>query len=195
VRLEGGAPRHVPVAVPEVFTRGEQHAGLVLAELLLAVGLALLLAGMATFLGALAPPRRVWLGIVAAAAWATVALPAVEYPPLPPGVGSELPIGERQPAYLALVAAGLLGARAAAAAWRSGRLRPWAALLLLAPAAVAMLLLPGSRAHPRIPADLLRDFRIVAVAGQLLLYVGFALAGAWLLRPRRREMQQGVGDA
>ena len=173
-----------PLAAPEPFTRGEQHGGLVLGELLLAAGVGLLLAGAATFLSAHGPPRRLWLGLVAAATWAIVVLPAIKYPLIPPGADSALPIGERQRAYLALIAAGLLGAGGAAAAWRRRRLRSSAPAVVLLPAAVAVALLPGPHVHLSLPAGVLHDFRLVSVVSELLFWFAFALAGAWLLRPR-----------
>jgi predicted cobalt transporter CbtA len=185
VRIEGGHMGHRPLAAPEPFTRGEQHGGLVLAELGLAAGVGLLLAGAATFLSAHGPARRLWLALVAAAIWATVVLPAIKYPPLPPGVDSALPIGERQRAYLALIAAGLLGASGAAAAWRSRRLRSSATAVVLVPAALAIVLLPGPHVRRTVPASVLHDFRLVSVLSELLFWLAFALAGAWLLRPRQ----------
>ena len=128
IRLEEAGAEHV-TAIAAPFTRGEQQGGMVLGELVLGGGLGLLLAGAALVAGPafLGPARRAWLALVAAGAWAFLALPAIAYPALPPGVESSLPIDTRQLSYVALVGAGVLGAVLGRLAWLhvAGRLRPW----------------------------------------------------------------------
>ncbi len=86
IRLEEAGAEHV-TAIAAPFTRGEQQGGMVLGELVLGGGLGLLLAGAALVAGPafLGPARRAWLALVAAGAWAFLALPAIAYPALPPG--------------------------------------------------------------------------------------------------------------
>jgi len=180
---------HAAVAVPEPFSRGGQRGGLVTGELILGAAAAFLLAGAATFLGPRArSPRRLWLLMTAAAIWGVVVLPAVVYPPLPPGVSSTLGIGERQLLYLAVVAVGLGGFAAAVHVW-STRLRYRRLLAVaaaLVPAALVVALLPDAGADTsRLPAGLLTDFRVVSIASQLLFWSALAVAGALLLRPRQ----------
>ena len=75
VAREQGAMGSHALAVPEQFTRREQRGGLVLAELLYAVGSAALVAGVAILLGRTARPAQRWLVLSSAAAWALVPFP------------------------------------------------------------------------------------------------------------------------
>lgn len=176
-------------AAPELFTRTEQRAGLALAELLFAIGIALVLAGVAIVLNPTRRARTLWLGLAAVCIWALAVLPAIKYPALPPGVESSFEIAERQGAYLALVAAGVLGAAGAVWVWqRAAGRRPadraaLAALVCLLPALVAILLLPGQSVEGSPNGDLLLDFRLVSLAGQLIFWTVVAGAG-WVLITR-----------
>jgi predicted cobalt transporter CbtA len=185
VALEGAHGDHPALALPEPFSRSGQRGGLVVGELLLGAGVALLVAGAATFLEPRArTPRRLWWLIAGACLWGVVVLPALVYPPLPPGVESALPLGERQALYLATIAAGVAGVAAAAHAWsRRGRLRiPLAAACILAPAALALVLFPDQRPAPSQDPGVTTDFRLVAIGSQLLFWSVLALAGGVILR-------------
>jgi predicted cobalt transporter CbtA len=189
IRLEdAGSAEHV-TAIAEPFTRGEQQGGMVVGELVLGGGLGLLLAGAALVAGPvfLGPARRGWLWLVAAGAWAFLALPAITYPALPPGVSSSLPIETRQLSYLALVGAGVLGVVVARLAWLrlAGRLRPLgAASALLIPTVLAMTLLPSEHVASAVDDGLMLRFRAAAIAGQAVFWALTGLAGLWLLEHR-----------
>jgi len=188
IRLEGARAEHVS-AIAAPFTRGEQQGGMVVGALVLGSGLGLLLAGAALVAGArfLGPPRRAWLALAATGAWALLALPAIKYPALPPGVESPLTIGTRQLSYVGLAAAGLLGAVLARLAWLrlAGSLRTTAALVAFAlPAVIALVLLPGEHAVTPVDDGLLTRYRAAAVGGQAVFWVLIALAGLWLLEHR-----------
>jgi hypothetical protein len=181
--------QHAALAMPEPFSRSGQRGGLVVGELVLGAAAAFVLAGAATFLGTRARSSdRLWLLLTAAAVWAVVVLPAAVYPPLPPGVASALPIGDRQLLYLAVVAIGLAGFAVAVRVWSTSlpARRLLAAGAALVPAGLAIALLPGSGADTtHLPAGLLTDFRIVSVAGQLLFWSALTAAGWFLLRRSR----------
>jgi len=185
--LDEAARRERPahdVMLIEPFTRGQQHGGMVVGELLLGLAAALLFAGAALVIGPrTGAARRVWIGLTAAAVFAIVLLPAVKYPPRPPGVESDLAIGERQTAYLLLVAVGLAGAGAFVALFRRG-LRGAAAVALLLPAALAFVLLPDDHGKTALPSRLVNEFRVTSIAAQLVFWLAFGLAGTWLLRRR-----------
>jgi predicted cobalt transporter CbtA len=179
---------HAAMAAPEPFSRSGQRGGLVSGELILGAAAAFLLAGAATFLGQRArSARRLWILMTAAAVWGVVVLPAILYPPLPPGVETTLAIGHRQLLYLAVVAIGIAGFGAAVHVWSSGlRLRrPLALAVALVPAGLAVALLPDVGAHTSgLPAGLLTDFRVVSVASQLLFWTALAVTGGLVLRHR-----------
>ena len=179
VALEGGHHVHPSLALREPFSRSGQRGGLVLGEVLLGAGFAFLFAGVLTFVGPRASARRLWSIACVAVVWGVVVLPAVVYPPLPPGVPSALGIGERQLLYLATVAVGVGGFVAAVRLWP--RSRALALVTALVPAALAVALFPDQRAAHTISAGLLAGFRAVALASQLLFWGAFALAGRRLL--------------
>jgi predicted cobalt transporter CbtA len=176
--------------VPEPFSRAGQRGGLVAGELLLGAGVAFLLAGAATFLAPGARSlRRLWVLACAACVWAVVVLPAVVYPPLPPGVESELPVRERQQLYIAVVGVGLAAFGFGVRIWGSGhRFRlPLALAAVAVPAGLAIVLFPENEtAAGELPPGLLTDFRVVSIGGQLLFWAALGVAGALLLRRRAR---------
>ena len=177
---------HAPLAVPEPFSRRDQRGGLVLGELLLAGGIAFLLAGAATLLSPRSrSPLRLWILAGTAGLVGVVLYPALVYPPLPPGVASGLEIGDRQLLYLVTVGLGI-GAVAAAArvASRSWRGVVAAATCLVVPALLAMALLPDQRAADTVGHGLLAEFRAVSIASQVLFWGALTAVGALLLRRR-----------
>jgi predicted cobalt transporter CbtA len=175
--------------VPEPFSRTGQRGGLVAGELILGAGVAFLLAGIATFLGPRArSAKRLWILSTAAAIWGVVLLPAVVYPPLPPGVLSTLSVDDRQKLYLATVIVGIGGFAAAVHVWSlAGRFRVLLAVsLALVPAAFAVAFFPENRADSAaMPSGLVTDFRIVSICSELLFWAAMAIVGALLLRRPR----------
>jgi lysylphosphatidylglycerol synthetase-like protein (DUF2156 family) len=181
VRVEAASRQGVtPAAAPPV-SRGGQRAGLVLAGALYGLGIGGLFALAFAALRGRAGPRGDW----STAMWlagllflAVALVPALKYPPNPPGVGSPDTISSRTALYLMMVAIALL---ALLAAWRlarqlSARTPPWtrqvaAAALFTATVTVAYLVLPGIHEVPRgYPADLLWSFRLSSLGVQLVLW-------------------------
>jgi predicted cobalt transporter CbtA len=180
---------HRALAVPEPFSRAGQRGGLIVGELVLGAGVAFLLAGVATFIGPRArSAKRLWVLMTAAGIWSVVLLPAIVYPPLPPGVGSTLGIGDRQLLYLTLVAVGIGGFTAAAHLWSTSLplRRLLAVAVALIPAGLAIALLPDSGAQTaHLRAGLLTDFRIASIASEFVFWAALASAGLLLLRQLR----------
>jgi predicted cobalt transporter CbtA len=185
VDLEANGHR-VALAMPEPFSRRGQRGGLVAGELILGAGAGFLLAGVATFLGSRArSATRLWILMTAAGIWGVVILPALIYPPLPPGVSSAVAIGKRQLLYLAVVAVGVGGFGAAVHVWSAPLQfrKALAVALAVIPAGLAALLLPDTGADTaRLPAGFLTDFRIVSVGSQLLFWTAMGVVGALLLQ-------------
>jgi Probable cobalt transporter subunit (CbtA) len=183
--------------------RGVQKVGLVVGTILVGVAVGTLFAVAAAWaVGRVEGDgwaRSLKLG--AALAGAVVLLPALKYPPNPPAVGDPASVGGRTTAYVGVVLIGLL---LAALAWAVGRQlragRPalaaplrqvlvGAGVLLLAGGLLAGL--PAAGATPAgFPADLLWRFRIGAVATQLSLVAGVAVAFGLLTV---RAEQDGAG--
>ena len=191
-REQGGMGSHA-LAVPEQFTRREQRGGLVLAELLYAVGSAALVAGVAILLGRTARPAQRWLVLSSAAAWTLVVVPAFVLPPLPPGAAVAASLHARRATFVLAVAIGVAGCAVAAWAWRraegsSVRARVLASSATLAAAGlIVAIALPADRLAAPVQPALLRDFRLASFASQALLWAGFAAGGAivlWCRRPR-----------
>ena len=182
------------LAVPAPFGRDAQHGGLAIAELVYGAGVAFLLAGAAavTGPGKRRPrrPRRFLLTAIGALAFASLVLPAITYPPLPPGAETMRGISERQLLYLGLLALGVAGAAGAAfilgrpELGRAGRLG-LAAAVLAGTVAIALFGFPGDPlAAPYADPGLLDRFRAAAIGSQALFWAVLAAAAWWLLRPR-----------
>jgi len=188
VARENAAAISGALAVPEQFTRGEQRGGLVLAELLYALGVVVIVAGVAILLGRTVGAAQRWLALSAAGAWSLVVVPALVVPPLPPGATVAASIDARRATYVAAVAIGGLGCVGAAWAWRRARMRAAvarvlaAAALLAASAIVVVLALPDDRLVEPVDAALLHDFRLASFASQALFWAACAAGGGLALR-------------
>lgn len=188
VAREHGAKSAGALAVPEQFTRNEQRGGLVLAELLYAVGVALVVAGIAILLGRTSDAPRRWLALSAAGVWSLVVMPALVLPPLPPGAAVVASVEARRATFAAAAAIGILGCAGAGWAWRSANGKSAGVRLLLSTAIVAasaivvVAVLPADRLVEPVETSLLRDFRLASFGSQALFWVACAGGGAWVLR-------------
>lgn len=173
----------------EVFSRGTQHLGLLVASLLTGVAIGVLFA-VIYYLRHRADPtpgtgrdgwrRAVTLG---AAAWFAVYLvPFARYPANPPGVGDPDTIDTRTRGYLAAITIGVLGVTAAlrlAQDLRRRRTRPSHRQLAVTSVLLVTLLLPfalPANTDPlEVPAGLLWQFRVLALLTSTLLWAGLAV--------------------
>lgn len=173
----------------EVFSRGTQHVGLLVASLLTGLALGVLFgvlyaarhrADPAPGTGRDGWQRAVTLG---AAAWFAVYLvPFARYPANPPGVGDPGTVDSRTRGYLTAVAIGILGVTAAlrlAVDLRRRGLRPSHRHLAVAGVLLATLALPfalPANTDPlEVPAGLLWQFRVLALLTGTLLWAGLAV--------------------
>lgn len=135
--------------------------------------------------------RSIKLGAVAIGS--LVVLPALKYPPNPPGVGDPETVGARTVLYLALGGVGLVLAAVVWAAAREFGARSWrplrqacTALGVVAAVVVILAVLPATASGDvGIPAELLWRFRLAALATQVSLWA--VMAGAFGLLTARRE--------
>ncbi len=186
---DGGAARHDD----PLFTRGEQVGGGMVATFATAMVVAAVFGTVFAAVRHRLParsdlPRALWLTAVG---FATVALiPALKYPPNPPGMGDADTVGERTVLYLICLSAsvliavaltrlsGTLHARLAdhtrVVAMGTASVVAYALLLVVLPAA------PGS-VEAAVPADLVWDFRVRSLGGLALLWLGLGLGLGWLL--------------
>ncbi|MHC9417131.1 CbtA family protein [Sphingomonas citri] len=125
------------------------------------------------------PPRALAVLLAALACVVLVLAPALKYPPTPPAVGLHETVRLRTGAFLAMLAGSLLAALAGAwAAQRLGavltRLDRWLAggLVYLAAVALVAALLPHVDEVPAdFPASLLWQYRVAAIAGQMIFWL------------------------
>ena len=192
----------------ELFTRGVQaNAGLGFGVLIFGIALGALFGVLfcVVYAGGARradnPPPRAVAALLAAGAFVAVYLvPFVKYPPNPPAVGQEDTIRARTGWYLVMVLASVvlaivavwLGRRLAArlGAWLSGLLAT--AAYLVAVAVVAVLLpttdetpqplrdASGAIIYPGFPADVLYEFRLLALGTQLVLWATIGVVFATL---------------
>lgn len=190
----------------DVFGRGTQHLGLLVASL--ATGLALgVLFGVLFALvhrdkNSPATDGDGWrrsLTLGGAAWFAVFLVPFVRYPANPPGVGNPDTVDVRTRAYLTALVIGLLGVLTAAGlARRLNGARVRASYRQLAVTAVLLatlmmpLALPTDTDALDVPAGLLWQFRLLAFATSTLLWSGLAVTFGLLtehaaVSPRPRD--------
>jgi predicted cobalt transporter CbtA len=195
IELENTAHEHAG----EVFDRGEQKAGLILATALYGTSVGALFGLLSAFFRRRSLPRSEWrrsLALAGVVFLGAVLLPFLKYPPNPPGVGADAgTLTERTLAYLAMIVLGML---AVLAAWRFARgldgasppvrdltaggvlVGLWAFLYL------AMPNFGGIGGH--VPADLIWDFRLSALGTQVVLWAGMGcIFGLFGERASRRK--------
>jgi predicted cobalt transporter CbtA len=167
----------------EVFDRGEQKAGLILATALYGTSVGALFGLLSAFFRRRSSFLSEWrrsLALAVTVFLGAVLLPFLKYPPNPPGVGADpATLTGRTMAYLAMVALGLL---AVLAAWRFARGLEGASLpvrdltaggILVGLWAFLYLAMPDFGAiGGHAPADLVWDFRLSSLGTQAVLWAG-----------------------
>lgn len=182
----------------ELFSRGTQVVGGVLAAVLVGVAVGALFAtayaGSRRWFASQAPFVRA-VTLSAAAFGAAALLPAVKYPANPPAVGDPNTVEYRTVLYLGLIAAGLLVAFGASyLASRLGHLnRPvrGTAVALAVVVAVVVLLVAFPATPDTVPADVpggvLWDFRLASLAETATLWLGLGVVFGLLVDPAARR--------
>jgi len=197
------AERQVPAPAPEVYSRRTQRFGLVLATTLFGFGVGGVFAIVFLVIGRRGAPGTPWrrsLALAAALFTGLYLLPFIRYPANPPGVGDPATIDHRTLGYTLAIA---IGALAVWSAWRLSLflrtrgadepLRHTAVALTVVVALVLeFVLLPDNSDSVRVPADLLWDFRVRAVAAQLVLWGGIAGVFAVLTERAARRAERAA---
>ena len=175
----------------EMFSRGTQQAGGVLAALVWGLALGLVFAVVFVALRRRLATTSEWRASVGLAAVAFVTLtlvPFLKHPPNPPGVGDPDSIGRRTLLWLLVLA---WSAVATGAAWRAGRalgeravpehLRvPAVVGLHVLLVTVGLVVLPPSTDAVDVPATLLWRFRLASLSGTAAYWAVFGVVFGWL---------------
>jgi hypothetical protein len=202
----------------QLFTRGVQaNAGLGFGVLIFGVAMGALFAVLFCVVAARARnigPRALSALLAAGAFVAVYLVPFVKYPPNPPAVGQADTIGARTGWYLVMVLASVVLAIAAVwlarrvaarlGGWNGGLLATGAYLVAIA---VVAVLLPttdetretpqplrdgsGAIIYPGFPADVLYEFRLLALGTQLVLWATIGLVFATLAGRLPGERAEG----
>ena len=128
--------------------------------------------------------------------WSVGLFPLLKYPANPPGVGDAATIGYRQEWFVIAIALALVGMVAALLAQKSLRV-PWSAAVVAVAYALYLMIvyavLPANPDPVRLDADLVRTFRLLSCAGQVLFWtaLGGAFAALLCLRARADEAHAG----
>lgn len=194
--------------IVEVFTRGVQRTGMVLATGLYGIALGGILATI-LFVASRRMHGTVWERSmrIALGGFAVFWLvPFLKYPANPPAVGDPATIGLRTAAYLAMAVASLaaclvavvLSRRLAAQGVPAHRRQILAIGGYLLVIAVAFVVLPGNPDAIEVPADLLWSFRLASAGGQAFLWTLTGVGiGLLAIRSERRAQpesdRRGVG--
>ncbi len=175
----------------EMFSRGVQQVGGVLAALIWGVALGAIFAVAYVALRRRLDTASDWRASVSLAAvgFATFTLvPFLKYPANPPGVGDSDTVGRRTALFLLMLAWSLLST---GAAWRAARVLarrevpehlrfPLVSLLYVGLVAVGLAALPGSPGEVGVPATLVWRFRLASLAGSAAFWAVCGVTFGWL---------------
>lgn len=190
------ARRDVAAPPTGVFSRRTQHLGLILATAIFGLGVGGIFAIAFLLVSRRAVPRSAWhrsLALGGSLFAALYAIPFLRYPANPPGVADPATIDSRTVGYLLAIALATLwvwGAWRLALSLRHRGVTESARQVCVATMIVALVVLehialPDSADPVSVPAGLLWDFRLTAVATQLLLWA--LVAGLFGLLTERAE--------
>lgn len=186
--------------VDEMFSRGTQIVGGAVAAVVLGLLLGVVFAVVAAALWPRLPGRSVFGragGLAAAAFVGWTLIPALKYPPNPPGVGNADTVGQRTGAYVALLVVGLILLYLALELWQQLTARGLVgasrfavvAFGFLAVVAVLYLVFPANPDPVDVPANLIWHFRLDSLASNALLWLVVGTAFGYLGDRRTRAEQ------
>lgn len=172
-----------PEHAEEVFTRTEQHFGLILASVGAGIAFGILFAALYWAVFRRTADARPWqrsLTLAGAAFTGWWLLPFLRYPANPPGVGDPETLDQRVWTWTAAI---VIGLAAMFVAWRvnsslQGRPAP---LRQIATAAVpvaglgVLFLLPANPDELPVPPELLWDFRLQAAFSAVIIWTGLGV--------------------
>lgn len=192
------AAHYVPLV-----SRGTQKGMLIVGSALYGLVVGIIFAVAFAVVGRSLPGQQLHIkaAVMAGLSWWSVAfLPFLKYPANPPGVGDPDTLYLRQGLMFGFIALSVLSLAAAGLAyWLLGtrcrhsgikRHRLWVALGIYGVLAIMLfILMPNSPDTITAPADLVWDFRVLSLSGQVFFWAVLGGASALLLR---RFIQQGA---
>ncbi|MBI4187478.1 MAG: CbtA family protein [Chloroflexi bacterium] len=193
IALEEAAAQSYGVTV---VSREVQKGMLVIGSALYGALVGIIFALIFTVLERHLPSRRPDIKAVALAGlmwWSVALFPFLKYPANPPGVGDPDTMYFRQVIQFGFMAFSALTMVIAGAGywrlrrqWLAPRLRRWRLGIAIGLygflAMLLFILMPANPDPILVPSDLLRDFRILSLSGQVLFWVGLGGVSALLLR-------------
>ena len=194
----------VPHPGQELFSRGDQQVGLVIASSLYGAALGGIFGFAWTLLAKRLRSSSSWDSSLrlAVIGFGTLWLvPFLKYPANPPAVGSPDTIGLRTAGYTGIIG---ISIAATALAWATSRRlsksSPHIRQLVaggeyVAVITLAYLILPGNPDPITIPADLLWSFRLMSAAGQALFWVALGVLFGLLTLRRDRRVEAAPATA
>jgi predicted cobalt transporter CbtA len=127
--------------------------------------------------------------------WAVAIFPLLKYPANPPGVGAAETIGYRQELFLVFIALSLIGTFAALGVERSFRHIRRARVVILISyltyLVVIFVALPSNPDPVKLPFEIVREFRVFSLAGQLLFWTTMAGVFWWLCGRQNHRLWSG----
>lgn len=179
----------------EMFSRGEQHFGLIVSTVASAVAFGVLFAVVYALVHRRDLRARPWersLGLAGAALVGLWLLPFLRYPANPPGTGDPGSLGLRTATWLGAI---VISPGTVLLAWRirerlhtvGAPARQGSVALIVCAGLALLFLLPDNPDAVAVPPELLWDFRLAAAAASVLLWItlgaAFGLLGMRALRP------------
>ena len=179
-----------------VVSRGVQKAVVVLGSGLYGMVVGIIFAVVFVALKKFLPGGRPEIKAAALAGilwWSVGLLPALKYPAGPPGVGDPETVYFRQGMLLGFIALSALAVVLAGAVyWRLGR-RPGPAMIVYGILAIVLYVaMPANHDPVTIPLDLVREFRFLSMAGQVLFWAVLGGASSLLLSRMARQGETKV---
>jgi predicted cobalt transporter CbtA len=190
----------------DVFSRDTQHLGFLVAAVATGLAVGVLFAVLHAVLHPDdRPARDPWrssLKLAAAGFFAIYLVPFLRYPPNPPGVGDPATIDTRSRAYMAALTIGIIGVVLALRLARDLASRGWAepgrqlaVAGVLVATVVVTFVLPDNNDPLDVPAGLLWQFRLLAIASSALLWAGLGIVfGLLAARDRRSSVARSIED-
>ncbi|MQA16405.1 MAG: hypothetical protein GEV09_20345 [Pseudonocardiaceae bacterium] len=189
----------------EVFSRAAQQGALFLVSMLTGLAIGILFGLVYGLVYRQDPQTDSWrraTGLAVAGLVGVAVIPFIRYPANPPAVGDPGTVDARTTSYLAAILVGIAAVVAAGqlSGWLEARgvrvsLRQLAILAVVVTGLAATWLLPNNPATVSVPADLIWDFRLAALAALAVLWLGLGATFGLLGERAQRSIGSETSSA